>query len=142
MLTTSKIDWTVENDSECRTMLLQAGATSIPDFKLPTAAPYRYASLVGKTRPICLALLKLTSAVNVNIKGTPGSGFDWGFLTTKASNVRIFRGPPQTCTLHPWDAMILRDCTPNTDTLRGVELVRGNRWDILVMKMCEDFDCR
>ena len=78
--------------------------------------------------------------MNVNVKGAPGAGFDWGYLSTRPANIRIFKGPPQTCDLHPWDAMILRDCTTNTDTLNGLEYIASRKWDILVMKMCEDYD--
>ena len=80
--------------------------------------------------------------VNVNIKGTLGSGFDWGFLSTRPENMRIFKGPPETCSAHPWDAMILRDCTSNTDTLSSIESMSSRKWDILCMKMCEDYDCK
>jgi hypothetical protein len=80
--------------------------------------------------------------VNVNVSAKPGYGFDWGFLTTRPSNIRIFKGPPETCAHHPWDAMILRDCTGNTDTLNSIESIASRKWDILCMKMCEDYDCK
>lgn len=78
--------------------------------------------------------------VNVNVQGTRSADFDWGYLSTRPSNIRIFKGPPESCHIHLWDAMILRDCTPNTDTLSEVESIASRKWDILVMKMCEDYD--
>lgn len=55
--------------------------------------------------------------------------------------MRILPGPPQTCNLHPWDAMILRDCQPNTNNVWEVERIASKSWDILLVKMCEDYDC-
>ncbi len=93
------------------------------------------APLSGRSR-------KLTSLVNVNVTARPGHGFAWGFLSTRPSNIRIFKGPPETCADHPWDAIILRDCTPNTDNLIEVESISSRKWDVLCMKMCEDYDCK
>ena len=93
--------------------------------------------------------LKSTNAilrplVNVNVVGTPLSGFygDWGFLSTHPSNIRLFKGPRSTCQDHPWDAMILRDCIASSDNLWKIERVGSRKWDILAMKMCEDHDCK
>jgi len=38
------------------------------------------------------------------------------------------------------DAMILRDCTTNTDNLHDHEFLGKRKWDILAIKCCEDFD--
>ena len=84
----------------------------------------------------------MTNLVNVNIEGTPNAGFNWGFLATMPSKTRIFRGPPESCRIHPWDAMILRDCYASTDGIMGVSSIASSYWDILVMKMCEDYDCK
>ncbi|KAK8055728.1 hypothetical protein PG993_000955 [Apiospora rasikravindrae] len=78
--------------------------------------------------------------VNVNITAPRGQGFVWGYLSTRAENVRIFRGPLDTCSIHPWDAMILRNCTANTDSMAAKEEISSRKWDILAMKMCEDYD--
>jgi hypothetical protein len=50
--------------------------------------------------------LELTNqvVVNVNIAAPAGAGFDWAFLGTKPKNIRVFKGPPKTCSIHPWDA--------------------------------------
>lgn len=78
--------------------------------------------------------------VIVHVEASPGQEFGWGFLSTRPHNIRIFKGPCETCPYHTWDAIILRDCTPNTDTLWRVEAVASRKWDILCMKMCEDYD--
>ena len=36
--------------------------------------------------------------------------------------------------------MILRDCTPNSSGMDEVEEVNKYCWDLLLMKMCEDYD--
>ncbi|KAK8050113.1 hypothetical protein PG994_011843 [Apiospora phragmitis] len=46
-------------------------------------------------------------------------------------NVRIFRGPRNTCPDHPWDAMILRDCTASTEGMVDKEEISSRKWDIL-----------
>jgi hypothetical protein len=79
--------------------------------------------------------------VNIQIKPNAGVDATWGFLSTQAKNVRLFPGPSSTCATHPWDAMILRDCHSNTDGFIGTE-VGLKEGDILVMKMCEDYDCK
>lgn len=61
-------------------------------------------------------------------------------MGTRLPKVRIFKGPVESCSLHPWDAMILRDCHPNTDRLIGTKEVQSRTWDMLLMKMCEDYD--
>jgi len=95
--------------------------------------------------------------INVNISAPPGQPFQWGFLSTSPKNIRILKGPADTCeyvltkssptyllivadSLHPWDAMILRDCTTNTSSLHAVSKVSRRKWDILLIKCCEDFD--
>ena len=81
-----------------------------------------------------------STVVNVNIEGSSSAGFIWGYLSTRPSNIRIFKGPQDTYELHPWDAMILRDCTPNTGSLYALDSISSHKWDILVMKMCEDYN--
>ena len=36
--------------------------------------------------------------------------------------------------------MVLRDCTTNTFNLDEIERFTSRKWDILAMKMCEDYD--
>ena len=67
-------------------------------------------------------------------------GFQWVELTTSPGKTRIFRSPPEFRKPHPWDAMILRDCHASTDGMIGVESINSRYWDILLVKMCEDFD--
>ncbi|RDW63743.1 hypothetical protein BP6252_11288 [Coleophoma cylindrospora] len=116
-------EWTVEEDESCKNLVWSAGG-ELYGFTFAPAAPVSWDSFT----------------VNVNIKGAPGAGFDRGFLSTAASNIRIFRGPPESCEEHPWDAMILRDCTSNTTNLHDLDYVASRKWDILAMKMCEDYD--
>lgn len=59
-------------------------------------------------------------------------------ISTNGKNVRYFSGPPESCLTHPWDAIILRDCGPNTGSHHGIDSIASRKWDILVMKMCED----
>lgn len=80
-------------------------------------------------------------SVNVNVQGAASEQFEWGYLASHPKSIRIFKGPPETCNLHPWDAMILRDCTENTSSLYEIEHIASRKWDILVMKMCKDYDC-
>ncbi|KAI1618636.1 origin recognition complex subunit 4 [Exophiala viscosa] len=116
-------NWTVENDETCKELVRSAGG-HLYGYGITTSPAIHWASVT----------------VNVNISGTPGSGFNWGYLSTRPANIRIFKGPAHTCALHPWDAMILRDCTPNTDNLSNIKSIESRKWDILCMKMCEDYD--
>ncbi|KAK5457167.1 hypothetical protein LTS15_004948 [Exophiala xenobiotica] len=115
--------WVVETDQECKELVQSAGGKTY-GFDNGSASPAHWASVT----------------VNVNINATPGAGFDWGYLSTQPHHIRIFKGPAKTCSEHPWDAMILRDCTPNTDNLGSIGSIASRRWDILCMKMCEDYD--
>ncbi|KAJ9144904.1 hypothetical protein NKR23_g5574 [Pleurostoma richardsiae] len=118
------LDWKVENDVRCKYLVSVAGAKNIGiNLRAESLLPF-----------VCMT-------INVNIKANPGHGFDWGFLSTSGvhpGNVRIFRGPPETCSIHPWDAIILRNCAINMSSM--VNSVASGRWDILLMKMCEDCD--
>ncbi|RYO91618.1 hypothetical protein DL766_003203 [Monosporascus sp. MC13-8B] len=115
-------DWTVENDDACKKMVAEAGGQLV-GFDLDISNPAQWKSM----------------KVNVNITAKNAS-FDWGFLSTVPSKVRIFRGPVYSCQYHPWDAMILRDCYANTGGMMEVDSISSRYWDILVMKMCEDYD--
>ena len=55
-------------------------------------------------------------------------------------HIRIFEGPTSTCPDHPWHAMIIRDAIAMTESLTAVDALASRKWDILLMKMCEDFD--
>ncbi|KAH9909288.1 hypothetical protein F4778DRAFT_793299 [Xylariomycetidae sp. FL2044] len=118
-------DWTVENDLKCKKMVGQAGGALV-GYNMNTESSIDWASMT----------------VNVSIAVPHDVGMDttWGFLSTRPSKTRIFKGPPETCPFHAWDAMILRDCTTNTDSLTVVESIASRKWDILLMKMCEDYD--
>ncbi|KAH7418445.1 hypothetical protein BKA64DRAFT_565078 [Cadophora sp. MPI-SDFR-AT-0126] len=129
-------DWKVEENVECKQMIASAGGKLI-GFDFPPLDETHWASMT----------------INVNISAPPGHSFQWGYLSTSPNNIRIFKGPATTCEysfspslakmtsrLHPWDAMILRDCTTNTSTLNAVGKVSRRKWDILLIKCCEDFD--
>ena len=135
-----QIEWKVEEDVECKQMIASAGGKLI-GFDLAPLNETHWASMT----------------INVNISAPPGQPFQWGFLSTSPKNIRIFKGPADTCeyvltkssatnlltmvdSLHPWDAMILRDCTTNTSSLHAVGKVSRRKWDILLIKCCEDFD--
>ncbi|KAH7360776.1 hypothetical protein BKA65DRAFT_473911 [Rhexocercosporidium sp. MPI-PUGE-AT-0058] len=116
-------EWIVEEDVECKQMIASAGGKLI-GFDFPPSDPIDWASMT----------------INVNINAPPGQGFVWGYLSTSPANIRIFKGPDFTCDLHPWDAMILRDCTTNTSGMNDIDRISRRKWDILLMKCCEDFD--
>ncbi|KAG4424943.1 hypothetical protein IFR04_001914 [Cadophora malorum] len=116
-------DWKVEQDVECKRMIASAGGKLI-GFDFQPLDETHWASMT----------------INVNISAPPGQPFQWGFLSTSPKNIRILKGPADTCDLHPWDAMILRDCTTNTSSLHAVSKVSRRKWDILLIKCCEDFD--
>ncbi|KAI1843391.1 hypothetical protein JX266_010388 [Neoarthrinium moseri] len=116
-------DWTVEADDDCKKKVAQAGGAIVgygpfPDSSIPW----------------------VSMTVNTNIKCAKDAGTSWGYLSTHPSNIRIFRGPPNTCPDHPWDAMILRDCHTNSSNFHRIDQIASRRWDILAMKMCEDYD--
>ncbi|KAK4943029.1 hypothetical protein LTR10_017414 [Elasticomyces elasticus] len=119
--------WTVENDEACRE-LVRSGGGHLYGFGNATWAAINWAFVT----------------VRINITGTPGSGFNCGFMSTRPANIRIFKGPAYICSIHAWDAMILRDCTPNNSTggMGNVESIGTRKWDILCMKMCEDNHCQ
>ncbi|KAI1270369.1 hypothetical protein F5Y18DRAFT_421861 [Xylariaceae sp. FL1019] len=80
--------------------------------------------------------------VNINVPKTETAGFAcaWGKMGAKPSNIRIFKGPARSSQFHPWDAMILRDCVASTDSFIYHREIGTRKWDILAMKMCEDYD--
>ncbi|KAK7940730.1 uncharacterized protein PG986_013117 [Apiospora aurea] len=106
-------NWTVENNQKCMDIVAQMGG-NVVGFESGAAD--------GAVNDLTFTLV------------------GWGFLSTRAENVRIFRGPLDTCSIHPWDAMILRDCTASTDNMIAEEEISSRKWDILAMKMCEDYD--
>ncbi|RYP76724.1 hypothetical protein DL769_003555 [Monosporascus sp. CRB-8-3] len=115
-------DWMVENDDACKKMVAEGGGQLVgfdPDVSNP-----------GQWKAM---------KINVNITAK-NTSFDWGFLSTTPSKVRIFRGVAESCLDHPWDAIILRDCYANTGGMQAVDSISSRYWDILVMKMCEDYD--
>ncbi|KAG9241478.1 hypothetical protein BJ878DRAFT_558037 [Calycina marina] len=118
-----QLDWVVEVDEEAKKLVAQAGGQLI-GFGNDAIDKVDFQSMI----------------VNVNIVGTNSSGFDWGYLTTSGNNVRVFKGPSESCSIHSWDAMILRDCTTNTSSLKDIPKITGRKWDILAMRCCEDFD--
>lgn len=86
-------------------MVQQAGGTLI-GYSFETLFDVDWTSMTGK-RPTHIHLPSDVAnqwVVNVNIAAPHGAGFDWGFLGTKPKNIRIFKGPPESCSIHPWDA--------------------------------------
>lgn len=78
--------------------------------------------------------------VNVTISGNIAPGVTWGLLSGRPSKARVLAGPCSTCPEHPWDIMILRDFHVNTSGMEQVASIASRQFDILLMKMCEDFD--
>ena len=115
--------WTVENDDFCKNIVSSDGAL-LQGFT-PTAGPapaWQYVS------------------VNVQVTGAPlKATFGSGFLATSPRNIRMFKGPSESYS--GWDAMILRDCVENTLELHNTEEVGSRLWDVLAIKMNDDYDC-
>lgn len=84
-----------------------------------------------------LAYLRVT--VSVCIAGDIASGVTWGLLSGRPSKTRVLAGPCDTCPEHPRDIIILRDFHTNTSSLNQVVSIASRQFDILLMKMCEDF---
>lgn len=63
-------------------------------------------------------------------------------LCTMPSKIRVFSGPCYPCParLHHWDAMILRDCYSGTIGMFEIPKYGTRFFDVLLMKLCEDFD--
>ncbi|KIW27336.1 uncharacterized protein PV07_07084 [Cladophialophora immunda] len=116
-------NWMVETDDECKELVRSAGAKLYGYDKGPSPSVH-WASVT----------------VNVNVWGGPRAGFEWGFLSTTPDNIRIFKGPAHCCPLHACEAMILRSCSANTDTLGLTEGIGDRMWDILCMRMGQDYD--
>ncbi|RYP79469.1 hypothetical protein DL770_006650 [Monosporascus sp. CRB-9-2] len=119
---TEQTDWMVENDDACKKMVAEAGGQLV-GFDLDVSNHAHWKAM----------------KVNVNITAK-NTSFDWGFLSTTPSKARIFRGAAESCPDHPWDAMILRDCYANTGGMQADDSISSRYWDILLMKMCEDYD--
>ncbi|KAI1380952.1 hypothetical protein F4677DRAFT_441282 [Hypoxylon crocopeplum] len=119
--------WTCENDVACKHMVTQAGGGAVglqQDVELHPEFDW----------------LHMMVTVNLKIHPAADLGIAGGQLSSPPAKIRIFRGPERTCHVHPWDAMILYDCAPRTDGLKRVQRIASRKWDILLMKMCEDFD--
>ncbi|KAI3334165.1 hypothetical protein F4824DRAFT_502240 [Ustulina deusta] len=119
------VAWKVENDENCKKIVAEAGGTLV-GFSLEPVAPSKWKSI--------------KVAVNINVPRTVDLGCTWGVLGTQPAKIRIFKGPKETCEKHPWDAMILRDCRAQTDGFMSISGIISRKWDILLMKMCEDYD--
>ncbi|KAK5079369.1 hypothetical protein LTR51_001566 [Lithohypha guttulata] len=117
-------NWNVEADGDCKRKIFEGGATEV-GFNFGERVELSYNLMT----------------INVSIQGARGAGFDWGFLSNSGKDARLFGGPPETCHDHPWDALILRDCNTNTDTLNRIHSIASRKWDVLLLKMCEDYDC-
>ncbi|KAJ0107204.1 hypothetical protein J7T55_007574 [Diaporthe amygdali] len=114
--------WTVENDQHLRAMISEVGAGFIGFAKPPTNFPARdWESMMASP-------------------ATSPRVVTWGLLSGRPSKVRILAGPCETCNKHPWDIMILRDFHTNTSRLDDVASIASRQFDILLMKICEDFD--
>lgn len=87
-------------------------------------------------------MINLGKTVNVTISGNIAPGVTWGLLSGRPSKARVLAGPCSTCPEHPWDIMILRDFHVNTSGMDQVSSIASRQFDILLMKMCEDFDSK
>ncbi|KAI1085088.1 hypothetical protein F5B20DRAFT_575553 [Whalleya microplaca] len=119
------IEWNVENDQTCKNMIAQAGGT-LAGFPETTKEHTNW--------------LSMKININVSIPECADIAAASGFLSSRPTRTRIFKGPKETCSLHEWDAMIIRDCIPSTDGIMDAERISSRKWDVLLVKMCEDFN--
>ncbi|KAI3325933.1 hypothetical protein HD806DRAFT_552322 [Xylariaceae sp. AK1471] len=120
-----EVNWHVENDEHCKKIVAEAGGILV-GFAFGPPAPSNWKSM--------------KVVVNINVPLTAGLECTWGLMGTQPTKVRIFKGPSDTCENHPWDAMILRDCRPTTEGFLDTSAISSQKWDMLLMKMCEDYD--
>ncbi|PVH82753.1 hypothetical protein DL98DRAFT_132469 [Cadophora sp. DSE1049] len=118
--------WTAEEDVRCRRLVQCAGARLIG---------FNYH--VNRVRwARCHVTVKIQSSFN----RMPFVYITGGSLSTRARNVRIFKGPADGFLNFPADVMILRDCVPTRDGISGHADVGRRKWDILCMRTCEGFE--
>ncbi|KAI2639024.1 hypothetical protein GGS26DRAFT_587795 [Hypomontagnella submonticulosa] len=122
--------WDFRNDFTCKQMVAEAGGEVVGFPGITRNPNYNwYHAKIDVKFSIPTASV-MSSEYNV----------PWGILTTLATNARIFRGPVQETCRHGWDAMILYDCVASTEgPLRDCERIASRKWDILLMKMCNDY---
>ncbi|ROW06322.1 hypothetical protein VPNG_07495 [Cytospora leucostoma] len=115
--------WTVENDGICRSMIAQAGCR-LSGFAKPTLPAPEWEHMM----------------INVSIAGNISPWCDWGMLSGRSIKTHLLAGPPSICPTHPWDIMLLHDFHTNLATMDAIESISSRKYDVLLMKMCEDFD--
>ncbi|KAI1657255.1 hypothetical protein F4813DRAFT_389841 [Daldinia decipiens] len=63
-----------------------------------------------------------------------------GFLRSFWDKIKFLRGPPESCSTCTWDAMIIYDCTASSEgTLQACPQIATRKWDILLMKVGDDY---
>ncbi|OTA90992.1 hypothetical protein M434DRAFT_33124 [Hypoxylon sp. CO27-5] len=120
--------WTCENDIACKKMVAQAGG-GIRGFPHLIQPP-----------PVNWLHMKVNVSLTVSAARSSELNVSWGILSTRPTRTRIFEGPSELCPIHPLDVMIMYDCTPSTENFIQQPLIASRKWDILLMKMCEDYD--
>ncbi|OTA70171.1 hypothetical protein K449DRAFT_393181 [Hypoxylon sp. EC38] len=118
--------WTCENDIACKTMVAQAGG-GIRGF--PHLIPSPPANFP-----------KVNVSLTVSATHSSELNVSWGILSSRPTRIRILEGPSEICPIHPLDVMIMYDCTSTTENFIRQPLIASRKWDILLMKMCEDYD--
>ncbi|KAI0853161.1 hypothetical protein F5Y00DRAFT_257819 [Daldinia vernicosa] len=64
-----------------------------------------------------------------------------GFLCSMWSKLKFLKGPHESNSTCAWDAMIIYDCTASSEgTLRGCPQIATRKWDILLMKVGDDYE--
>ncbi|KAF3058517.1 putative aaa family atpase protein [Daldinia childiae] len=64
-----------------------------------------------------------------------------GFLRSFWNKFKFLQGPPESHSAHTWDAMIIYDCTVTPEgTLQGCLQIATRKWDILLMKVADDYE--
>ncbi|KAI1453534.1 hypothetical protein F4805DRAFT_461637 [Annulohypoxylon moriforme] len=124
--------WNSENDNLCKAMVSRCGGKVHGFSRLKwTAYPEKLKEL--HTRVDVQIMLPTIAMIRYNVA--------WGILSTRSDKVQIYRGPKTFTPKHPWDAMVLHDCTANYEgELWKAPEIASRRWDILLMKMGSEYD--
>ncbi|KAI0386711.1 hypothetical protein F5Y04DRAFT_275162 [Hypomontagnella monticulosa] len=121
--------WTCADDITCKEMVAEAGGEVVgfPTISRNPNPNWFHAKIDVKfTIPTRSVLFNRDNVC-------------WGIFTALATNARIYRGPMMQACSHRWDAMILYDCVASPEgPLTESSRIGSRKWDILLIKICED----
>ncbi|KAI1211610.1 uncharacterized protein F4807DRAFT_396161 [Annulohypoxylon truncatum] len=127
----SKIQWTSENDNLCKMIVSRCGGKA---NGLPISQDLVYPQALKKHH------VKVDVKIVLSSFAATRYGVSWGTLSTRADKIQIFKGPEAFTPRHSWDAMIMHDCTVTGEgDLCESDAIASWKWDILLMKMSDDY---